>query len=76
MSDTRIPKKDPLASAIQRVAAFGDDAMLTATEAAAVLNMSRSTFDRQGFRSVDSGERTQRYRYGTLRAAMREREAA
>ena len=70
MSDT------PLTRAMAKVQAFGEEAILDAREAAAALSMSRSQFDRQGFTALDFGERTKRYRYGSLVKQVHDREAA
>jgi hypothetical protein len=69
-------KQTPLARALERIAALGDEALLDAREAAAALNVSRSTFDRQGYAAYDMGERTKRYRWGSLTQQIHERERA
>lgn len=59
--------------AAAKVAAFGDDAQLQLDEAAAVLDVSPSTFERLRLPCVQWSARTRRWRYGVVRAHITRR---
>lgn len=60
----------PAAAAFERAAAkvraFGDDAQLLLDEAAAILDVSPSTFERLRLPCVQWSARTRRWRYGSI----------
>jgi hypothetical protein len=64
----------PYSRAVEKIQHFGPEAQLTLAEAAAVLDVSESTFERLAIPCAMWGSRTRRWRYATLCARARELE--